>query len=180
MELGCPKNVFSCWRDVPLDFPVWVLSYPHALLTPGKCFAFGRNLEEMPNLNKFNVYTVNGTTVVSIPAIEANFPCLGWISFDNYEELTTWLKLACRNGPATACRALPCFIRTTYTKTNLWPEKPETCPVCAGDLAMIRGRYPKEPNRKVCPTCLQETFDQIRGVVNIGETGVASALPKGV
>ena len=31
-----------------------------------------------------------------------------------------------------------------------------SCGACGGKLIEIRGRYPKEPKRKVCPTCLME------------------------
>ena len=33
------------------------------------------------------------------------------------------------------------------------------CGVCGGHLASIRGRYPGDEKRTVCPTCLQEIED---------------------
>lgn len=35
------------------------------------------------------------------------------------------------------------------------------CPICGGKLVMIRGKYPGNPQREVCPTCLQERMDYI-------------------
>lgn len=40
----------------------------------------------------------------------------------------------------------------------------EGCAICGGKIVEIRGRYPKQENRKVCPTCLAERMDQIREV----------------
>lgn len=36
------------------------------------------------------------------------------------------------------------------------------CSFCGGKLTEIRGRFPDNPKRKVCPTCLQETIESIR------------------
>jgi len=38
------------------------------------------------------------------------------------------------------------------------------CPICGGQLVEIRGRYPGDPVRRVCPTCLQERMDQINEI----------------
>lgn len=35
------------------------------------------------------------------------------------------------------------------------------CPVCGSQIATIRGKYPSEPKRQVCPTCLKERMDII-------------------
>ena len=35
------------------------------------------------------------------------------------------------------------------------------CPVCGSQIATIRGKYPSEPKRQVCPTCLKERMDVI-------------------
>ncbi len=35
------------------------------------------------------------------------------------------------------------------------------CEFCGGLEVMIRGRYPSQPKRKVCPTCLQERLERI-------------------
>ena len=47
------------------------------------------------------------------------------------------------------------------------------CGICGGTMVEIRGRYPKQENRKVCPTCLAERMDQIREVSN-PDYGLAS------
>ena len=41
-------------------------------------------------------------------------------------------------------------------------DKPLTCSQCCGTLVSIRGRFPKDPDRTVCPTCLQEREDDRR------------------
>jgi hypothetical protein len=38
----------------------------------------------------------------------------------------------------------------------------KSCNICAGKLIEIRGRYPKDPRREVCPTCLADRMDMIR------------------
>ena len=40
------------------------------------------------------------------------------------------------------------------------------CGVCGGTMVFVRGRFAKEPEREVCPTCLAERMDQIREVVH--------------
>jgi hypothetical protein len=40
------------------------------------------------------------------------------------------------------------------------------CPICGSKLAEIRGRYPGDAKRLVCPTCLQERMEWIRDVCN--------------
>lgn len=40
------------------------------------------------------------------------------------------------------------------------------CPVCGSKLTNIRGKYPGEPEREVCPTCLQERWDTILEIFN--------------
>jgi len=37
--------------------------------------------------------------------------------------------------------------------------KVKGCEWCGGSFSEIRGRYPKEPRRLVCPTCLQEKLE---------------------
>ena len=46
------------------------------------------------------------------------------------------------------------------------------CSVCGGKLVKIRGRYPKDPEREVCPTCLAEKMDMIHEMSS-KEYGVA-------
>jgi len=36
------------------------------------------------------------------------------------------------------------------------------CDICGGQMVWIRGRYPNQDGRHVCPTCLAERMDQIR------------------
>jgi len=35
------------------------------------------------------------------------------------------------------------------------------CNVCGNSLVEIRGRFPGDPKRKVCPTCVYERLEQI-------------------
>lgn len=35
------------------------------------------------------------------------------------------------------------------------------CGICGGMMVEIRGQYPKEARRIVCPTCLAECMDRI-------------------
>jgi len=54
------------------------------------------------------------------------------------------------------------------------------CDVCGGKLVKIRGRYPKEEKREVCPTCLAERMDNIREMAdkNYGKAYMAAPMPK--
>ena len=68
--------------------------------------------------------------------------------------------------------------------TRLPPVRVEAvvgCPVCSGKLTAIRGKYPGDPQRHVCPTCLQERMDMIRDMSNpdygVGSTANASLDP---
>jgi hypothetical protein len=38
------------------------------------------------------------------------------------------------------------------------------CKVCGCSLVTIRGKFPNTPQRKVCPTCLQDKIDQIHEI----------------
>ena len=42
------------------------------------------------------------------------------------------------------------------------------CNLCGGQLVEIRGRDPRDPKRKVCPTCLQERLEQINDISSSG------------
>jgi hypothetical protein len=44
----------------------------------------------------------------------------------------------------------------------------EYCNVCAQELTEIRGRYPKEPRRKVCACCASEKLEWQEEQENIG------------
>jgi hypothetical protein len=46
-------------------------------------------------------------------------------------------------------------------KCSVKPNEVSGCGMCGGKLVEIRGRYPKEPKREVCPTCLKEILEQI-------------------
>ena len=37
------------------------------------------------------------------------------------------------------------------------------CDLCGGKMVYIRGRHPGMDNRIVCPTCMAETLDDIKG-----------------
>ncbi len=49
------------------------------------------------------------------------------------------------------------------------------CSVCGGLLAEIRGRYPGDLGRWVCPTCLQEKLEGIREALDPGFGQVSCA-----
>ena len=36
------------------------------------------------------------------------------------------------------------------------------CNICGGKLVFIRGKYPNEEQREICPTCAYERLEQIR------------------
>jgi len=38
-----------------------------------------------------------------------------------------------------------------------------SCDACGGRMVYIRGRHPGMDNRIVCPTCMAETLDDIKG-----------------
>jgi len=40
------------------------------------------------------------------------------------------------------------------------------CNACAGALVEIRGRYPRDIKRLVCPTCLADKMDDIRKIAD--------------
>jgi len=52
------------------------------------------------------------------------------------------------------------------------------CPICGGRLVEIRGRYPGDKKRKVCPTCLQERMDEMADVVMEGLKEVKALADK--
>lgn len=43
-------------------------------------------------------------------------------------------------------------------------EKMTGCRVCGSKMVWIRGKYPSEEKRKVCPTCAQERLEQIHDI----------------
>ncbi len=42
------------------------------------------------------------------------------------------------------------------------------CSICGGNKVPIRGRFPSDEKRFVCPTCLQERMDQINEISSRG------------
>lgn len=38
------------------------------------------------------------------------------------------------------------------------------CGVCGSKMVWIRGKYPKTPKRKICPTCAWERLEQINEI----------------
>ena len=55
-----------------------------------------------------------------------------------------------------------------------------SCNACGGKMVEIRGRYPKQEKRLVCPTCLAERMDNIREIAdsNYGVAYIAGPLPQ--
>lgn len=51
-----------------------------------------------------------------------------------------------------------------------------SCGVCGGKLVEIRGKYPREPERKVCPTCLMEIRENV--ISNFGSEGSKEEIKK--
>lgn len=48
-----------------------------------------------------------------------------------------------------------------WYKLPVYTDFNGSCNVCGGLPVKIRGRNPKEPERKICPTCAQETVEGI-------------------
>jgi len=46
------------------------------------------------------------------------------------------------------------------------------CGVCGGSMVLIRGRYPGDDKRRVCPTCIMERLESINEMSskNYGQT----------
>lgn len=51
------------------------------------------------------------------------------------------------------------------------------CRCCGGRLARIRGRYPKTPDRSVCPTCVVERLEDM--VSSLQSAQCAQVQPQG-
>lgn len=49
---------------------------------------------------------------------------------------------------------------------NLGIRIPESCGVCGGKMTYVRGRFPMDDKRHVCPTCLADRMDLIREYCN--------------
>ena len=40
------------------------------------------------------------------------------------------------------------------------------CGICGGKLVWIRGKYPKDDRREICPTCAYERLETIHEMTN--------------
>lgn len=68
---------------------------------------------------------------------------------ETFKNVGSWYKVPIREGmKAESVKGLGDF-------------KGGGCEVCGGTLVEIRGRHPKESNRKVCPTCAVEIIESI-------------------
>jgi len=66
-----------------------------------------------------------------------------------YRNVGSWYKVPIRKG------SKPMEVK------GLGISEGGGCEVCGGSLVMIRGKHPKEPDRKVCPTCAVEIIESI-------------------
>lgn len=41
-----------------------------------------------------------------------------------------------------------------------------SCPVCGSDMVTVRGKYQNSGKRIVCPACLADCIDMIRGIID--------------
>lgn len=48
-----------------------------------------------------------------------------------------------------------------------------SCAICGSARVLIRGRFPRDPERKVCPTCVTERLEQICQIASM-EYGAAN------
>ena len=60
--------------------------------------------------------------------------------------------------PRPSCEKLKGELNRMQGKTNT------ACQTCGAKTTMIRGKYPHEDKREVCPTCLAERMDQIKDI----------------
>ena len=47
---------------------------------------------------------------------------------------------------------------------QLSPIEIKGCGICGGKMVFIRGKYPKDKKRKICPTCTYERLEQIHEI----------------
>lgn len=52
----------------------------------------------------------------------------------------------------------------------------ERCNSCGGELVLIRGKYPKQPKRKVCPTCICDELDDLKDSLQSPKTALNKDL----
>ena len=48
-------------------------------------------------------------------------------------------------------------------------DKLQGCPCCGGKLCKIRGKYPEEPEREICPICIVEKLEDLVSQLNVGQ-----------
>jgi hypothetical protein len=60
------------------------------------------------------------------------------------------------------------YQRKTLTATPDELKQRTSCGVCGGGMVGIRGRYPGDPQRVVCPTCQADRLDQISSTHSYG------------
>jgi len=62
-------------------------------------------------------------------------------------------------------------IRSAIIILQQTPSRPSQgvdkgCGICGGKMVQIRGQYPKDGERRVCPTCCYERLEQIRQIAD--------------
>ena len=67
-----------------------------------------------------------------------------------YKNVGGWYKVPIRKD-----------VKYEMGKELLGVRKGGGCEVCSGKLVTIRGKYPRDKKRKVCPTCATEIIEQI-------------------
>ena len=118
------------------------------------------------------------TTVIAIPLPSKEQE--GWIKVEDDTEIpNSIIQTLHEDGKTDTYRVINGTIYgfdcvsnspiTHYKIKHLMDEKKEQeektewlfCNICGGKLAIIRGRYPKDPNREICPTCTMEKLESI-------------------
>jgi len=64
---------------------------------------------------------------------------------------------------------------TTFASEVRAEQKIPSCAICGGGRVSIRGRFPRDPQREVCPTCVTERLEQIHEIASM-EYGAAAAI----
>lgn len=53
----------------------------------------------------------------------------------------------------------------------------ESCGICGGALVRTRGRFPKDPDRLVCPSCLQTRIERALDILGPATYEAKEAKP---
>lgn len=53
-------------------------------------------------------------------------------------------------------------------------SEPANCATCGNKQVVIRGRYPKDDKRTVCPVCMADKLDDLRAALNGPQTAKAA------